>query len=121
LQKYSNITDLELKGNNIGGAGLTALSNVLRSSYTLRSISLEWNKIGTSETGLQNLFLALTDNRSITKVDLRNNEIGPEVGTLIATCLKSNSTLQFIDLRWNRLGNTGAKAILKGLNVNKII
>jgi hypothetical protein len=52
---------------------------------------------------------------------LRNNEIGPEAGSFIASCLKSNATLQFIDLRWNRLGNTGAKAILKGLNVNKTI
>ena len=26
-----------------------------------------------------------------------------------------------MDLRWNRLGNTGGKTILKGLNVNKSI
>ena len=52
LSRYSNVTDLELKGNNIGGAGLTAISNAIRSSYTMRSISLEWNNLGSSETGL---------------------------------------------------------------------
>ncbi len=26
-----------------------------------------------------------------------------------------------MDLRWNRLGNTGGKTILKGLNVNKSV
>lgn len=26
-----------------------------------------------------------------------------------------------MDLRWNRLGNSGAKAILKGLNLNKTL
>ena len=121
LAKYTNITDLELKGNNIGGPGITALSNAIRTSYSLRSIGLEWNNLGQSETGLQNLFSALTDSRSITKVDLRNNEIGQEVGSCIASCLKSNTTLQFLDLRWNRVGNTGAKNLLKGLNVNKYL
>ena len=36
-------------------------------------------------------------------------------------CLKTNQTLQTLDLRWNRLGNTGGKTILKGLNVNKSV
>ncbi len=55
----------------------------------------------------------------MTKVDLNNNELGPEVGTLIAGSLKANSTLETLDLRWNRLCNQGAKAILKGLSFNK--
>lgn len=33
--------------------------------------------------------------------------------------LKNNSTLENVDLRWNKLGNQGAKTILKGLNLNK--
>ena len=56
LSKYSNVTDLELKGNNIGGSGITAISNAIRGSYTMRSISLEWNNLGSSESGLQNFF-----------------------------------------------------------------
>lgn len=119
LNKYTTVTDLELKGNNIGGAGITALSNVIRNNFTLRSISLGWNNLGMNENGLQNFFNALAENRSIQKVDLNNNEIGPEIASYIANCLKTNQSLQTIDLRWNRIGNTGGKAILKGLNVNK--
>jgi Ran GTPase-activating protein (RanGAP) involved in mRNA processing and transport len=75
-------------------------------STTLRSLSLEWNNLGgASEQGLQRFFSALGENRSLTKIDLNNNEIGPEVGSVIAGCLKSNSTLETIDLRWNRMGN----------------
>jgi Ran GTPase-activating protein (RanGAP) involved in mRNA processing and transport len=75
------VTDLELRGNNIGGAGISALAQVIRNNYTLKSISLEWNNLGASENGLQNFFNALAENRSIQKVDLNNNEIGPEIGT----------------------------------------
>eukprot|EP00347_Sterkiella_histriomuscorum_P005929 403354723 len=119
LNKYTTVADLELKGNNIGGAGISALAQVLRSNYHLRSINLAWNNLGTSESGLQNLFNALGENRNLQKIDLNNNEIGPEVCNSIANCLKSNQSLHTLDLRWNRIGNSGAKAIIKGLQMNK--
>ena len=72
-----------MKGNNIGGAGISALAQALRQSYTIKTLSLEWNNLGASETGLQNLFAAIGDNRSIIKIDLRNNEIGPDAGAYI--------------------------------------
>lgn len=100
---------------------MTALAQSIRSTYTIKTLSLEWNNIGSSETGMANLFAAIGDNRSLTKVDLRNNEIGAEAGIHIANCLKANQTLQHLDLRWNRLSNAGAKAILKGLGINKTI
>lgn len=94
----------------------------MRTSSTLKSISLEWNKLGSgNDQGLQRFFAALGENRSIQKVDLNNNEIGPEVGQHVASCLKQNQSLDTLDLRWNRIGNQGAKAILKGLNLNKTI
>ena len=119
--KYTTITDLELKGNSIGGSGLTSLANAVRHSYTLRTISLGWNNLGQSESGLQAFFSALAENRSIEKIDLNNNELGPEVGQHLGACLKSNATLRTVDLKWNRLGNAGAKALLKGLQLNKIL
>ncbi|CDW78421.1 UNKNOWN [Stylonychia lemnae] len=121
LNKYVTVTDLDLKGNNIGGAGITALAQVLRSNQQIKTIGLAWNKLGSSENGLTNFFNSIADNRSIQKIDLNNNEIGPEIGNSIASCLKSNQTLHTIDLRWNRIGNSGAKAILKGLNQNRSI
>jgi len=119
--KYTTISDLELKGNSIGGAGLTSLANAIRHTYNLRTISLGWNNLGHSDSGLQAFFSALTENRSVEKIDLNNNEIGPEIGQYVSSCLKSNSTLHTIDLKWNRMGNVGAKAIIKGLNVNKTL
>jgi Ran GTPase-activating protein (RanGAP) involved in mRNA processing and transport len=47
LQKYTAVTDIELRGNSIGSEGITVLSHIIRTTTTLRSITLEWNKLGT--------------------------------------------------------------------------
>ena len=65
LNKYTSITDFELRGNNIGCAGLTALAVAIRQSYTIRTISLDWNNLGRAETGMQSFFNALSENRSV--------------------------------------------------------
>lgn len=70
---------------------------------------------------MKRFFGALGENRSLLKLNLKNNEIGPEIGEFVANCLKSNTVLETLDLRYNRIGNQGAKAILKGLNLNKTI
>ena len=70
---------------------------------------------------MKRFFGALGENRSLLKLNLKNNEIGPEIGEFVANCLKSNTVLENLDLRYNRIGNQGAKSILKGLNLNKTI
>jgi Ran GTPase-activating protein (RanGAP) involved in mRNA processing and transport len=81
LQKYTAVTDIELRGNSIGSEGITVISNIVRTTSTLRSISLEWNKLGSgTDMGLQKFLVAVGENRSLQKVDLSNNEIGPEAG-----------------------------------------
>lgn len=119
MLKYTIVSDLELKGNNIGGPGLSILAQVLKNNFNLKSINLSWNNLGSSEGGLSNFLSALGENRALHKVDLSNNEIGPEVCDSLASALKSNQTLHTVDLSWNRVGNVGAKAILKGLQMNK--
>jgi NLR family CARD domain-containing protein 3 len=88
MQKYTAITDIDLDGNSIGSEGLTALAQIIATSSTLRSLSLEWNKIGgSSDQGMKRFFGALGENRSLLKLNLKNNEIGPEIGEFVAHCL----------------------------------
>jgi Ran GTPase-activating protein (RanGAP) involved in mRNA processing and transport len=70
---------------------------------------------------MKRFFGALGENRSLLKLNMKNNEIGPEIGEFVANCLKSNTVLETLDLRYNRIGNQGAKAIMKGLNLNKTV
>ena len=119
--KYTTVSDLELKGNSIGGPGLATLANVIRNNFNIRTINLAWNNLGQNEGGLSTFFNALGENKALQKIDLSNNEIGPDVCEDISSALKSNSQLQTLDLRWNRIGNVGAKVIVKGLQLNKSI
>jgi len=68
---------------------MASLATALRHSCSVRSITLEWNSLGKHETCLQNFLLAVGDNRSLTRLDLRNNEIGQESGPHIAAMLKN--------------------------------
>jgi len=77
---------------------------------TLTSLSLEWNSIGSFENGLSELSLALSLNTSLVSLDLRNNNIGPAGGQMLARCLRDNRTLKTLDLRWNEVGNPGGVA-----------
>ena len=74
-------------------------------------MSLEWNDMGKESSGLMGLLDFVSMNKSLRKLDLRNNSItGVEADTL-AKILKSSQSLVMIDLRWNALGNKGAKIL----------
>lgn len=59
----------------------------------LHSLRLEWNYLGSREC-LVPLLDSLSSNRSLLELDLRNNQIGPEGGELIAAMLRKNHTLE---------------------------
>ena len=48
MQKYTAVTDIDLEGNSIGSEGISALAQIIATSSTLRSLNLEWNKVGSS-------------------------------------------------------------------------
>ena len=55
-------------------------------------------------------------------IDLKNNRIGHHLAGFIAEILEMNRrNLKVIDLRWNDIGELGAKAILSTLGFNKNI
>ena len=102
---------VEVKGCYLGLDATLSLAAYLKSpACTLTSLSLEWNSIGSFENGLSELSLALSLNTSLVSLDLRNNNIGPAGGQMLARCLRDNRTLKTLDLRWNEVGNPGGVA-----------
>ena len=63
----------------------------------------------------------LSQNRSVTHLDLKNNKINALGAQLISNVIRNNQILTSIDLRWNDIGNQGAKAILASLEQNTTI
>ena len=67
---------------------------------------------------LQKLMAALQRNRALVMLDLRDCPLGREGGALVASMLKTNSTLSELAL-WNtNMRQEGATAILRALHAN---
>ncbi|KAI5617649.1 leucine-rich repeat-containing protein 45 [Silurus asotus] len=109
---------LDLKGNNLRGAGAEALGKLLMRNKTLQRLVLEWNAIGMWEEGFSVFCEGLASNSSLTQLDLRNNQINHQGAAEIALALKRNSILRELDLRWNNIGLLGGRALLEALQQN---
>lgn len=120
LRTDKTVLTLDLRGNDIREEGASALAELVRSNDTLRSIVLEWNFLGHKE-GVTDLCDALTMNRTVSHVDLRNNKIGPLAGVAIGKMLMRNHSISHLDLRWNNLQRAGGQAIVDGLQHNKVV
>jgi hypothetical protein len=99
----SKIASLDLRGNDIGIRGTRALVDFLRSASSLRSMSLEWNALGTINVdehhqiavggGLDVLCDSLSPHRSLAHLDLRNNKIGTEHAAALARLISLNNSI----------------------------
>ena len=121
LQSNPQISQLELKGNNITSKGLLCILDSLKQNFKLKSLNLEWNSIGLDPSGLEALGTFLAHNSSLNHLDLRNNRITTNDANLVANMIKGSKSLVSFDLRWNELGNLGAKAILAAAKENNIL
>lgn len=61
------------------------------------------------------LFAALANNRSVTKVDVQRNNIGDAEAKVLAEALKVNKTVTHINLEWNKISYRGAKYLAEAL------
>lgn len=53
LAQNQNLTQLELKGNNIGSEGIIDIIEGLRGNDNLRVLCLMWNSLGQDKRGLE--------------------------------------------------------------------
>ena len=121
LQSNPQISQLELKGNNITSKGLIYILDSLKQNFKLKTLNLEWNSLGLDPSGLEALSNFLSQNTSLNHLDLRNNRITTNDANLIGNLIKVSKSLISLDLRWNELGNIGAKTILTSMRENNII
>ena len=86
---------VEAKGCNQGLDSSSALASLLKKkNCKINEINLEWNQLGNFESGLMEVASSLRINTSLTKLDLRNNNIGQHGGTALARALSVNRSLR---------------------------
>jgi len=118
LEKNKKIESLELRGNALSAEGFARICESLIGNNVIKTLSAEWNNIGSGIRGLEALAEFLAQNNTLEHLDLRNNKITSSASQSIANIIRSSTSLVNLDLRWNELGNQGAKAISGALETN---
>lgn len=119
LESHDTFAELDLHGNNVTGVGIRYLTRYLVRTTALKELSLEWNSVGLSAQGMEELCAALAENTSIASVNLQNNKISEVSSAPLANLIRSTKTLQKLDLRWNEIGNDGIQALIPALERNQ--
>jgi hypothetical protein len=57
---------------------------------------LEWNSVGIWDSGIKSIADALSTNKTLEDIDLRNNRIGAHGAIALAVAIKRNNSLQKI-------------------------
>lgn len=116
ILKNPTITFLDLRSNDIGIKGGTALFKALgEESCALEELDLSGlsglnrNHIGPS--GAETLQQVLPKTKTLRRLALRENGLGPEGATAIAQGLRNNLSLHTLDVAANRLGAAGVSAL----------
>ncbi|XP_072895013.1 zinc-binding protein A33-like isoform X2 [Hemitrygon akajei] len=143
LSTNRSLTELDLAENELGDSGMKLVSEALRNpGCKIQKLDLE--SVGLTAAGVVDLTSVLSTNRSLTELDLRDNELGDSGVKLVfealrnpkcklqklclvsvgltaagvvdlASALSTNHSLKELDLADNELGDSGVKLLSEAL------
>lgn len=147
LENYSNVTSLDLSGNEIEDFGVCQLRKILeKNKDTLTSVNLKDNKL--SAKGIEELSEMLKGFPNLTKLDISDNQIhlpcleqlfltpylkelnaglitynGAEEGgaDAVGKALRENTSLTYLNLGNNKIGDKWVKVISEALKENQTL
>jgi Ran GTPase-activating protein (RanGAP) involved in mRNA processing and transport len=142
MQKNPSITELNLSQNRFGHKGISnqalnfygvgdannsiesksiglLIKQMLQKNGILKKLILRENKL--SDSDIQEICEALSENYSLIYLDLSYNELGERSGFYISQMLSSNVDLKNLNLEWNKLRNLGCIHIANGLMSNNVV
>jgi Ran GTPase-activating protein (RanGAP) involved in mRNA processing and transport len=105
LYEGSSISTLYLKGNNINGALVEQLGEMLLYNNTLKVMHIEWNNLGSQADFFSKFCDGLAKNNCLEEIDLRYNQISTNCTDSITKVVIQNKNLKKFNLAWNSLGN----------------
>lgn len=118
LNHQKNFVAIDIRGNDISSAGFKTICDSLKGSTSLTTIYAEWNNIGSDTSGLFALQSLTQSLFKINSIDLRNNQIGQKCILPLTKIIRESRSLKYVDLRWNHIGDDGARDILQALKNN---
>ena len=88
---YCRLTDLSLKGNELGPEGVAAIADSLKLNRTLTSVNLADTGMGCDPISRDAMREALVRHPTLTALDLNLNAIGNEGGQMLLEVLSLNT------------------------------
>ena len=120
--RENSVTELDLSKEGIGVPGAIVLSSLMPAA--LKSLNISGNELGVE--GAKVIADLLETNTTLTSIDLASNQLigiwGNDMSGMIKLCeALPQSKITSLNLRYNELGEEGAKHIAKMLEVNKTL
>ncbi len=120
VAQSKTVAGLWLKRNPIGPRGGEQIAEMLRCNRSLRTLDLV--NTGLDSEGIHAVVQALTqDNRTVERLYLGGNQIGPKEVQYLAELLRVNPTLKALLLNVNRIGDEGADLLAEALRANQTL
>lgn len=108
---------LDLSNNVIGFSSVNAVTEIISDFNSgIEKLSLESTRL--AFPSLVKIFTGLRSNHSLQELNLANNKLGQGCGQYIKELLSQTTTLKKLDLHWNYLNGPEAVHLFQGLKEN---
>lgn len=119
LRINDSIQELSLSGARIGDDSAVHLADALAQNKTLTKLRIRSNNI--SCVGAEKIAKALKENKTLEVLDISGNRLGDKGAEAFAEMLVKNSHLQRLDLQLNGIHGVGLLALCTALPANTSI
>ena len=120
ISESKQISTIILSGINIDGEGLKNIGEIISSNSQIKNLKIEWNYLDEYSQEFD-FFCDCVTKSSLIYLSLNNNKINSTLSRSLQKIIIYAKNLQFLDLRWNEIGNEGAKLIVSSLGNNKTL
>ena len=120
ISESKQISTIILSGINIDGEGLKNIGEIISTNSQIKNLKIEWNYLDEYSQEFD-FFCDCVTKSSLIYLSLNNNKINSTLSRSLQKIILYAKNLQFFDLRWNEIGNEGAKLIVSSLGNNKTL
>ena len=128
IQINNAVVSLNLSSCGITSRGLLAIADLLLNRHSIHSLSLDYVAIGmttkanTAEyNALRALMEAIAVDTTLNSLNFAHCYLGSDGANLVASMLKNNRTLKYLDLRGSGIDASGMLVLADALKVNKVL
>ena len=121
LEKCSNLVELRITKSCLDDYRARVLYKYLKSHTGLKVLDLSFNKIGDRGVKALAKLLHFTSPVPLEKLILADNLIGEEGGLYLGPILQQNKTLTHLSMRLNNIYDRGCEALFVALKRNKCL